>query len=123
MILLDSVIEGQGLPMWLDIIVILFGTIGLFWTKIKSTVEEVIKGKQAITETKLKEDYQEITRLKSRVEILEARELKLIKANTALSTAMIFMIDEYTKASPENTEAIERIRALINENIFTPPDG
>lgn len=109
---------NEGYPLWLIIMLALLAAIGTFWSQIKSSYELIVGGKHSLEALKLKNEAEEIGKLKARLTLIEDRNIKLIKSNTALSTAIIFMIDEYQKSNPENKTVIESVKQLIKENLI-----
>ena len=62
----------------------------------------------------LKGRIQDLEKEKSHVE----EELSRVKQlNTALSTAMMFMIDDYESRYPDSKEVIHKVRELIEKSI------
>lgn len=103
------------LPPWLVIIVALLGAIGTFWEKLKSFFVKKLEGQQNIELKKLESDLEEMDSLRKKVSVLERNNIRLLKSNTALSMAMTFMIDEYSKTNPDNETVIKQVQALIKE--------
>ena len=116
--LLDIVLLPEnGYPLWFMILCTVIAVIGIFWTKIKSTFELKIQGKQTVDLKVLDQELKEIETLKKRVSILETQNLKLVKTNTAYATTMMFIIDQYEKENPENVTIISTMKKLIQSTI------
>ena len=114
-------------PLWLVVAIGLLGAFGTFFTKIKSSIELMFNSRHEIEVKKLDSEEAAIEKLRARIEgleikngILEEKNLKLITSNTALSTAMIFIMNEIEKTSPENTGLIENLRTLIKNTLVDP---
>lgn len=112
--------NGDNTPLWLIIlssISFIFGFIGMFWSRIKSSVELKIQGGQVIAEKRLENEFAEIAALKKRVEILEKQNIRLVKSNTAYATTMMMIIDQYEKANPDQVTVISNMKHLIRDTL------
>lgn len=118
MSLLDIILDPKdGYPLWLMVICIIIGVLGLLWSRIKSTYELKMVNRQKITEKKLDEELSEINTLRKRVANLEIQNLRLIKSNTAFASTMMMMIDKYSKSNPDDTTVIEIMTSLIKSTL------
>lgn len=151
MILLDLILDPKaGYPLWLVISLALLAGVGFFWEKIKSSIELRLQRKGNIEEKqtdhelllKLKkyeeekvireqkreqafneeqEKDLEIKGLAARLRIVEDENTRLKQSNTALSMAILFMIDKYEKDHPDDKTVIERVKKIIEDNM--PKNG
>ena len=121
--LLDIVLLPEnGYPLWFMILCTIIAAIGIFWTKIKSTFELKIQGRQVVDLKKVEKELSEIETLKKRVQILEEKNLKLVKTTTAYATTMMFIIDQYEKENPDNVTIIRTMKKLIESTINDEPN-
>ena len=144
--LLDLTLDpNAGYPLWLVICLVLLNGVSFFWNHIKSSVEIGLKGKTTIDQKKVDHDlllklkkYEEeksvrdetrqadmkedeakdleLKTLAERLRAIEEQNIKLRQANTALSMAILFMIDKYEKDHPEDKTLIARVKKIIEEN-------
>lgn len=114
----------DSVPLWVVIILALLGGVGTFYAQLKSAIEMLITGKKEIDLKKIETDATSIERLETKVailrknnDILAEKVTRLLKLNTSLSTAMIFLIDQYELENPNNKTVIETMRDLIKKSV------
>ena len=130
--LLQTGLPKEGYPLWLVISLALLAGIAAFFEKIKSTIELRILGKQKREERQFLALEKENAELKNRLDaleiqcqkdksLLEKKITRLLLSETKLATVAMFLLTEYEKTNPDNTEIIERMKIMIkNANDGNP---
>ena len=107
MIMLLEIDPSVNLPLWVTGIIAIITALGAaFWKKIASIFESIFSTRQS-----------ELARLKKRVLNLENENTQLLNENTALAMGMVFIIEEYEKANPQNKDAIDKLREIMERNL------
>lgn len=100
---------------YISIFVTILGAIGLFWNKIKSTIEKVLMNKKEIAIEKIK--YQQtndvyIRELENKLKILEQEYIRLDATLKSLIPLLTKILNKY----PEFQYLIEAFENIIHKN-------
>ena len=119
--LIQDLADSIQLPWYITAIVLLLGAIGTFWKQISGFFIERLKGKNELAKIRAKSSLERIVKLEERIEILEERNRHLVTANTAMTSALMSMIDQYEEDNPKNKTMIAHVRKLITDSFYEEP--
>jgi len=108
----------SNIPTWVTIAISLMGGVGIFWTKIKSTIENGISSYKDYKINKNNLDMGEIRALNGRIVLLEkqlrAYELESTRLKSSLN-ALVPIIKEILKKNPEFEFLVQTLETILNE--------
>lgn len=105
-------------PEWVTILILILGALGTFWTKIKSTFEQILSSKETTVKSAKQTLVKRIQNLEKSEKELQDKQLQLIKANTALTTAVNFLILEIERTNPDSKTTIIQVKKIIQEAVI-----
>jgi 2-oxoglutarate dehydrogenase complex dehydrogenase (E1) component-like enzyme len=123
---MENIVPDGGIPLWVVILIAIFGAIGTFWTKISGTVEKFNTSKTEVELKKLSNFEAENLQLIDRIRRLEGfeKELKVklyaqertsIKLTSALTT-LVPIMKKIMEENPQYDFLIEHLETIISEN-------
>lgn len=113
--LAKQIANNNQVPSWVTAIIVLLSAIGVFWNKIKSTIDKIILNNKNYRLHKLKMKKSEALIIKELEDKLKYYERESIRLNASL-TALIPILTKILSKYPEFQFLIESLDNIINKN-------